>query len=110
MISISDRELLSVLWFLRACPAGEEEMSIGLRMYELFDFGAAKWAMPDEGAVDLARFSDEARAYDLSQQDALSLRAILSRPGQAPAMWLSSARCLRRLKEAAEPKALTSVP
>lgn len=110
MTSLSDRELVSVLFYLRECPHGEDAMSIGLSMFEAFDMGSTRFALPESGTVDLTKFSDEPRPYDLSEQDLLSLRAVLQRPGQPQAMWLSSARALRRIRQDAEPKALSSVP
>jgi hypothetical protein len=97
-----------VLSFVCSSPPGEEAMGIGLRLHDAFDLGAAKWLLPAEFKLD--QLSDEPRDYELSTDDVTSLCYVLTRPGQVPAMWICSARALRRIREAAEPKALTSVP
>lgn len=110
VIQVSDRELVSVVSFLFEAT-GEEAMEAGLRLYEAFDLGTEKLSVPQPGSkIDLSTFQGETRDYDVQPADVKALRAVLARPGQSPAMWLNSARALRRIRESMQPKAAPDAP
>lgn len=98
-VGVSDRVLLSVLWYLRESPGGEDAMETGLRLFDLFGLGDQRFSVPENGKIDIATFSDEPRPYPMSDQDLTALRIVLSRPGQQHAMWLCSARALRCIRD-----------